>query len=229
MKDSKTIDFSTVLASAVHDMKNSLCMLIQSIDFLSHEAQKRNDKDSDELAKLHYEASRLNTNLMQLLSLYRAERDQLPLHIEEHYLDDVIDEIITKNALYIENNQLEVDTCVDDELVWYFDIDMISNLLNDIFINALRYSKGKIYISARLNEGGLQVIIEDNGEGYPERMLKIQDMPMQDVDLNAGRTGLGLFFSRLIATAHTNADKEGKITLENGGTLGGSKFTLFLP
>ncbi|WP_199915573.1 sensor histidine kinase [Saccharobesus litoralis] len=224
-----SIDFSTVLASAVHDMKNSLCMLIQSIDKLSHKMSNQSNEDAEELARLHYEASRLNTNLLQLLTLYRAEKNQMPLNVEEHYLDDVFDEILAKNELYIEKNKLEVSINVDNELCWHFDIDMISSLLNDIFINALRYSAGFICMSADIIDNELIITVEDNGEGYPERMLAIQNSEMHDLDLNAGRTGLGLYFARLIAAAHTNIDKQGSIELTNGGKLGGSVFKLRLP
>ncbi|NTS77629.1 HAMP domain-containing histidine kinase [Catenovulum sp. SM1970] len=210
-------------------MKNSLCMLIQSIDTLSTQSAEQDKEQSEELARLHYEASRLNTNLLQLLSLYRAEKNQLPLNVEEHYIEDLIDEVLAKNELYIENHQLSVEADFDSELVWYFDMDMISNLLNDIFINALRYSKGKIHVKAELEAEQLKISIADNGEGYPESMLAISEVEMHDLDLNAGRTGLGLFFARLIAQAHQNKNKQGKILLQNGGSLGGSVFTLYLP
>lgn len=229
MTEHNQVDFSTVLASAVHDMKNSLCMLIQSIDTLSANVADKDPQEAEELARLHYEAARLNTNLLQLLSLYRVEKNQLPLNIESHYLDDVIEELVAKNELYIENLGIQVSIEIEEELHWYMDVDLISNLLNDIFINALRYSKNKILITAVQDNDNLVVHIEDNGDGYPQSMLDITVMPMQDVNLNAGRTGLGLYFARLIAGAHHNGDKVGAIKLANNSRLGGSCFTLTLP
>jgi len=221
------IDFSSVLASSVHDMKNSLCLLIQSIDRLSEQAQEQ--ETSSELAKLHYEASRLNTNLLQLLSLYRAEKSSLPVNIEEHHILDIVEEIMTKNQLYLENNQINVDLDIDESLSWYIDIDLISNLLNDIFINAMRYTDSRIKISAKVLENQLMICIEDNGPGYSQHMLEQTSMTMQDLNLTNGRTGLGLFFAKLIAKAHQNEDQSGKIELKNGGELGGSQFILTLP
>ena len=78
------IDFATVLASAVHDMKNSLCMLIQSTELIQQESAQLSGDARDELARLNYEANRLNSNLLQLLSLYRLERNQLPVQIDQH-------------------------------------------------------------------------------------------------------------------------------------------------
>lgn len=229
MKDDPKIDFSTVLASAVHDMKNSLCMLIQSIEHLGHSSSADNPQQADELASLHYEASRLNTNLLQLLSLYRAEKHQLPLTIEENYVSDVVEEMLAKNELYIEKKGLTIELEVSADLCWFFDLDLIGNLLNDIFINAMRYSKNLIKISAAIKNDQLEITIEDNGEGYPQHMLELIDMPMQDLNLTTGRTGLGLFFARMIANAHKNNKKSGKIELNNGGIYKGSIFKLILP
>lgn len=228
MDNPKHIDFSSVLASSVHDMKNSLCMLIQSIDTLAQD-QQHNPKSAQELAKIHYEASRLNTNLLQMLSLYRVEKDQLPLLIEEHYVSDIIDELVEKNRLYSDNREITVEFDIEDNLIWYFDESLISNLLNDVFVNALRYTTDKIKIKAFVKDKCLQVDIEDNGAGYPEHMLNDTELPMQEFDIENNRTGLGLFFARLIANAHTNKNQAGYIKLSNNKALGGSVFSLVLP
>jgi K+-sensing histidine kinase KdpD len=224
------IDFSSVLACAVHDMKNSLCMLIQSIDTLSDiEAQSPDPKKSDELAKIHYEASRLNTNLLQMLSLYRVEKNQLPVLIDEHYIADIIEELLAKNCFYSESRSINIQTHVSPDLTWYFDENLIGNLLNDVFVNAMRYTKNTIVIRVDVIANQLEVTIEDNGCGYPEQMLASSDWVMQNLDLDNSRTGLGLFFARLIAGAHKNKDKTGYIKLNNDNDTGGSVFTLVLP
>ena len=228
MDNAKHIDFSSVLASSVHDMKNSLCMLIQSIDTLA-QGQNTDPRSAQELAKIHYEASRLNTNLLQMLSLYRVEKNQLPLMVEEHHVEDLLEELVEKNLLYSQNRGIDVELEIEDELIWYFDDSLIGNLLNDIFVNALRYTKDKIIIKAQIIDEHLHITIIDNGEGYPEHMLNDTQLPMQDFDLDNNRTGLGLFFARLIASAHTNKNDTGYIKLSNNEQLGGSVFTLVLP
>ncbi|EWH12145.1 histidine kinase [Catenovulum agarivorans DS-2] len=210
-------------------MKNSLCMLIQSIEHLGQNCAQHDPEQATELASLHYEASRLNTNLLQLLSLYRAEKHQLPLTIEENFVADLVEEMLAKNELYIEKKGLTIELEVDDDLCWFFDLDLIGNLLNDIFINAMRYSKNLIKISAAIYNDQLEICIEDNGNGYPPEMLQLIDMPMQELNLSTGRTGLGLFFARMIASAHTNNKNTGRIELKNGGKYNGSVFKLILP
>lgn len=225
----RSIDFSTVLASSVHDMKNSLCLLIQSIENLSNKLELQGASEAQELAGIHYEASRLNSNLLQILALYREDCDSLPLNIDEYYLDEVLEELLAKNQLYIDNRALNVTFDIEDELVWYFDSELVANLLNDIFVNAMRYCKSSILVRAFTENGELHVQVVDDGAGYPPNMLNsLVDQPSQ-FNITMSRTGLGLYFAQLIASKHVQDGKTGNIKLENGGLYNGSVFTLTLP
>lgn len=222
------IDFSAVLASAVHDMKNSLCLLTKSIEDVGNHFPA-DTEEAEKIAVIHYEASRMNTSLVQILSLYRADLNELPLNLDEHFADDLIDELLATNKNYITQKKVSVSTDVQDGLSWYFDVNLINVLLNDVLINAMRYGNTKINIGVKEVSGLFQIIIEDDGPGYPESMLKNTLTNMRDFDISTGRTGLGLFFARMIAEAHVNDDIKGNIQLTNGGSLGGSVFTLELP
>ncbi|MDN4501325.1 HAMP domain-containing sensor histidine kinase [Alteromonadaceae bacterium BrNp21-10] len=223
------IDFSTVLASAVHDMKNSLCLLLQSIETLTDELGQSHPGAVDQLASIHYEASRLNTSLMHILSLYRVGKDKLPLNIDEYFVEDLIDEVVATNQNYTANKNMTLEVQQPDDLVWYYDQELICALLNDILINAIRYSKKHILLNVSVEDSYLCIRVEDDGMGYPQSMIDANLTDMQDFDISTGRTGLGLYFAKMIANAHTRADRNGIILMENGGTYGGSVFTLKLP
>lgn len=223
------IDFSTVLAAAVHDMKNSLCLLTQTLEDLSHTVKTDCPEAKQCLASAHYEASRLNTGLVQLLSLYRAEMESLPLNVDEVFIEDLVEQLLSDNESYAQHKKMQLKVEQQPDLAWYLDNDLIILLLNDVLINAMRYSKQNILLSLFEKNDYLYVRVEDDGRGYPSSMLKATTINIQDFDISQGRTGLGLFFARLIAEAHTNGDRKGEIHLSNGGSLGGSVFTLKLP
>lgn len=223
-----TFDFSAVLASSAHDMKNSLCLLIQLIEEVSEQVPE--GSATENMAKVHYEAQRINSGLIQLLTLYRQQNDSLPLNIEEHHWDEVVEELLLNNEMYLEQRGIDVTTDIDDSAVGYFDKDLISHLLNDVIINAMRYTADKLFIKVMVDEHkGCQVSVLDNGNGFPNDMLKQAQMPMQQLDMKQGRTGLGLYFAHLIAQAHQRNDKKGFIELKNNGHLGGGVFSLTLP
>ncbi|MDX3775470.1 HAMP domain-containing sensor histidine kinase [Chromatiaceae bacterium AAb-1] len=224
-----TIDFATVLASSVHDMKNSLCMLIQSAELIQQESAFLSENAREELARLNYEANRLNSNLLQLLTLYRLGKDQLPVQIDQHYLSDITEEILLKNHYLSSQQKIDISLDVPDDLAWFFDRDLITNLLNDIFVNALRYSRKQIQFTATTEHDRLIIEIHDDGPGFPELMLRNSREQMNNPDLGNSHTGLGLFFAKLIAQAHKHHGNTGSIELFNGGKLGGGVFRLTLP
>ncbi len=226
---SQTIDFSSVLAAAVHDMKNSLCLLIQSIESLAELIPPGDNAVSDQVASVHYEATRLNTNLVQILSLYRAELDKLPITIDECFIDDLFDDVMSSVRIYMEQKNLLVSINVQEDISWYLDRELIFMLINDVLINAMRYGTSQIQLSAKIHDNILVITVEDDGDGYPESMLQKSTQDLAGFDVSQGRTGLGLYFARLIANAHSRDKQHGQIALSNGGSLGGSVFEVRLP
>ncbi|EKE84270.1 sensor histidine kinase [Idiomarina xiamenensis] len=226
-ESNKTLDFPTILASSAHDMKNSLCLFVQAIESLAERMQGQ--PESEELARLHYEAQRINGSLVQLLALYRHEHEPLSFDAEQIFIEELLEEVLLNHELYAEHRQIETELRIDSELQWYVDRDLLSNLLNDIVANALRYSADKLLITASCENQQLHICINDDGEGYPAEMLKASTQPLQQYDFSASRTGLGLFFAQLIAQTHKNQNGCGHITLANGGELGGGLFRLVLP
>tara|TARA_R110002126_G_scaffold10245_74_gene46756 strand:+ start:4411 stop:5100 length:690 start_codon:yes stop_codon:yes gene_type:complete len=229
MPAAPAIDFATVLACSVHDMKNSLCMLIQSAELVQAESDQLSGDSREELARLNYEANRLNSNLLQLLSLYRLEREQLPIQVDQHYIAEIFEELVLKNQYFASQRGIEVIVRVDENLCWYFDRDLIINVLNDAMANALRYSNGRIELSAKLSADNLLMTVADDGPGFPDFMLKNANPDMNKLDLRHGHTGLGIFFAKLIAQAHRNKKLQGQVVLHNGGHLKGGTFSIQLP
>lgn len=223
------IDFASVLASTVHDMKNSLCMLIQATELIQQESLQLSTAAQDELARLNYEANRLNSNLLQLLSLYRLERNQLPVQIDQHVVADVTEEVLLKNQFFSEQQKLQITLEQPDNLYWYFDYDLIVNLLNDAVANALRYCRQHIALVVTTQQEQLVIEVHDDGKGFPDFMLNATPFNMNTPDLANNHTGLGIFFATLITIAHQNKGKHGSVELINGGRFGGGVFRLSLP
>jgi signal transduction histidine kinase len=204
-------------------------MLIQSLDSLAMKISDEHPKYGQELAKLHYEASRLNGDLVHLLALYRSDLKKLPLHIEEFFIEDLVEELVSRNQLYIGSRDIEVSIDIEPDLCWYLDPDLVGSLLNDVLANALRYTEKRIAITARNEDYCLIVEISDDGSGYPDEMLALNEPNNESFNILKGRTGLGLYFARLIAGAHKRGNLTGTIELKNNSCLGGSAFTLKLP
>ena len=186
MSKNDPLDFSTILATSVHDIKNSLFMLLQSIENLDLAENLTKDQHKS-FADLHYQTSRINGTVMQLLTLYRDEKQQLPIYIEENSVNELLEDLIDRHRLYLNSNDINVTIDVDEDLVGYCDSDLIGYLLSDIFVNALRHTRGEVKISASNDDQFLVLKVEDNGEGFPNHMLDINEKQNEFFNFNANK------------------------------------------
>lgn len=226
MKSSSTLDFPSILAFSVHEMKNSLSTINELIQHFAQQDQLRHHQ---ELVQLEFEANRMNNSLMQLLILYKIDESKFSPDIDEYLVLDILNEVAAQQASLFAINGIDLEINCPDDLLCYCDINLISNALSTVVNNAQRYTHGKILLSAALEHEYIVFYVEDDGQGYPERFLIPAAIEQTTVNINTGSTGLGLFFVSVIAKMHTNGSKTGFIQLDNHSRLGGAKFKLFLP
>ncbi|MBU2874477.1 sensor histidine kinase [Marinobacter salexigens] len=225
--NNRNIDFSMVLALTVHDMKNSLGMLLNSLDELRIR-NATNQTDTNSFNTLQYEAERIHNDLVQLLGIYRLGENNLSAHIEEQYVPDFLSEHLARHLPLLEG--LGIECSIDAEpLNGFFDANLLTGALNNIINNAIRYTTSQIKLSARESEGYLVIRVEDDGKGYPKSMQHTGTQSFKSLDFNTGNTSLGLFFVSAVADLHSEGDRNGCIRLHNGGELGGGVFEIWLP
>ncbi len=226
-EDNQSIDFSMIIASAVHDMKNSLGMLLNSLDDL-RASHADTLADPSSFNTLQYEAERVHSDLIQLLGLYRLGEQSLSAHIEEHYVPDFLTQQLARHQPLLSGHGIQYDVVADD-LTGFYDEDLLTGVLNNTINNSIRYSNGQLRLTAREEDDYLVIGVEDDGRGYPEHMQKHGPVAFKSLDFNSGSTSLGLFFASSVAQLHRNGDREGFIRICNGGTLQGGVFEIWLP
>jgi K+-sensing histidine kinase KdpD len=230
MKDNdEGLDFSMVIASVVHDMKNSLSTLMNAHNQWLTQLPAA-QQGIPEHGAIEYEFAHLNGMLVQLLGLYKLGVNQLPLRPDYQDLDDFIGALLAFHQDVLHSHGLVATYEIDgfNEL-GFFDRDLIGSVVANIIINAIRYARHALLISAHKEAGQLVLTINDDGPGYPEQMLERQSDFVQGINQNSGSTGLGLYFAARIAERHERSGVRGHIELANGGKLGGAKFVIYLP
>lgn len=218
-----SIDFSMVIASAVHDMKNSLGMLLNSLDELRQE-----HADIQGFNTLQYEAERVHSDLVQLLGIYRLGEQTLSAHIEEHFVPEFLTNHLARHQPLLSGHDIQYDVVADD-VNGFFDDDLLTGVLNNTINNAIRYTHNRIRLTASERDNYLVIGVEDNGAGYPEHMQKDGPVSFKSLDFNSGSTSLGLFFASSVAQLHRDGNRQGFIRVRNGGELGGGVFEIWLP
>lgn len=221
---------SLLLASSVHDIKNSLSMLLNTLDNVIEETPISSDAQRQQFSTLRSEAARINHSLIYLLGLYRLQRHELPLQIQEVYVGDFLDEQIAANELLFSIRQITVQCDCDESLTGYFDPTLIAGVIGNVLVNAARYAKQTIRVSAVAGKnGGVTLEVGDDGPGFPEKMLGSNYQHRENgISFDSGSTNLGLFFAAEVAYLHRRGDVHGAIALNNVSPHG-SLFTLTLP
>ncbi len=224
-----SVDMATFLASSAHDMKNSISLLIRGLEGILGTVDATSFAAYDDLAQMTYEAKRVNSNLIQLLTLYKIGQDIYPFDPQPVALGDFIDIIAAQSGELLKSQGVALEHACEPDLYWDFDEDLVTGIIGNAFNNAIHYTRDRVRLSAARVDGQLELRIEDNGGGYPRHMLDECADCMRGVDFAAGSTGLGLYFSAIVARMHRQRERCGEIRLENGGALGGGCFILRLP
>lgn len=207
-----------LIAAALHDAKNGLNTLGVWLD----QADRANP--SPALDQARHQAARINTQLVELLALYREERGILRLAIADHDLYDFLDDL--KQEWLPPPDTAIVLHWPDAPPIpaWAFDAYQVKLVLFDALRNALRHAHSTV--SLHLSQepgGGLRFTVADDGPGFPD------DSGRLGATMGNGGSGLGLRFARLVASHHTTpGGKQGRLEMNNAPT-GGALFSLILP
>ena len=226
------LDFSAIMASSVHDMKNSIQLLLgtldEVIDDLPADAQPH-----AKILRAEAEGRRINDQLIQLLTLYKAGNTQQSLRLCEHSIDEFLEEILIENQALLSLRGIELNVACDEEMAWFFDRELLKGVINNLITNAQQHTNNRIQLSAIIHDKKLRLYIDDNGPGYSSTMLKRYREPDEitasENSSESGGTGLGLFFSATIAHLHKNRNECGYLQTSNEGIDGGARCTIVLP
>jgi len=222
-------DFSAIIASSVHDMKNSLCMLLGALDEIMTNCDPAKCPSFEGFSHVRYEGNRVNNSLIQLLSLYRINNDQYSLNLTENDVEECLEECFLESQGLLELKGIKSELNCEEDLLWYFDRNLIIGMLNSVINNSYKYTKSIIKINTEIENDYLVISVEDDGGGYPDAMLHAGGEHVPGIDYKTGSTGLGLYFASQIANMHEHKGKRGYITTTNDGISGGGKFCIYIP
>ncbi len=227
------LDFATVLASTIHDMKNSLGLLLQTIEVLEKQRGNMAPKSAVQFRELRYESQRLNSQLMQLLAIYKLQKQLYSPNIEEWSVAEILEECVLEHTAQLEGRDIHIQWQCAEELSGFFDRELINGVINNIVNNAYRYARNQVLLTAQAYThpvgSGIEICVIDDGPGYPEALLFDHNRDITTLDFHAGRTGLGLYFCSLVADLHRNKTVRGHVACDNTGIEGGGCFRLYLP
>jgi two-component system phosphate regulon sensor histidine kinase PhoR len=199
----------------------------------------RNEKVLEDREKINYfngiikeENQRMNRQVETILKASQLEKQEVDLNLKPVHIHEVIKDVVDNFALQLEDRKGKVELTLDaqNDTIEADEVH-ISNLVNNLVDNALKYSKENIppvvKLSTHSNGKKFSLKIEDNGIGMTRDTLKKIFERFYRAHTgnihNVKGFGLGLSYVKTMVEAH-----DGDIKAES--ILGkGSTFTVDLP
>lgn len=170
-------------------------------------------------------AERMNKIIMDLDMISRFESERINLQIEENNIVEICQEIYESLELNAEENAISLNFAKNyvNPIMVQCDRDKIGQVIQNLVINAIKYSEPDSQVLIRFLdvESNILIEVEDNGPGIHEKHLNRLFERFYRVDKsrarNEGGTGLGLSIVKHIVEAHghrvqvKSAEGEGSI------------------
>jgi signal transduction histidine kinase len=218
------------LATLAHELRNPLAPIRSAVEVMR---SKGLNDPSLEWARdvINRQAGNMARLVDELLDVSRIATGKLVLRREPTQLQTIIARAIESSRNLIEANQHRLEVVLPDDPV-RLEVDEIrliqvfSNLLN----NAAKYTEpgGQIRLRGQVDDGQVEVRIEDSGVGIPQDMLShvfgLFTQVGRSLDRAQGGLGVGLALVRRIVELHG-----GTVTAESPGLNRGSTFTVRFP
>ncbi|MCU0514552.1 MAG: HAMP domain-containing histidine kinase [Anaerolineae bacterium] len=214
------------MANVSHDLKTPLT----SIQGYAQAIMDFPDKDPSGSARIIYdEAARLNRLVVELTDLVRMQSGRLSMKSEALDMGEIAAAIGQRLAVVARKKQVSLKLKTAPMPPIAGDGDRMAQVLTNLISNAIKFTPtgGTVLVRTAVNNGGVEVSVQDTGVGIPAADLPRIFERFYQVDKVRGPergTGLGLAIVREIVQAHG-----GTITVASPGEGRGTTFTIWLP
>jgi signal transduction histidine kinase len=187
--------------------------------------------DEAEIANLYGQTRHLILLVKDLRELAQAEAQQLPLNKQETDLVMLIEETLQIFEPVTEQKGVMLKSELEDNLpAVMVDASRMRQVLDNLIANALHHtpSGGKIIIHGAATNRGIQLTVQDTGEGIsPEHLPHVFDRfyrTDRSRSRETGGTGLGLAIVKALVEI-----QGGQVQVDSQGLDLGTSFTINLP
>lgn len=218
--------YNTLLNSLSHELRTPIATIIGATDNLQSNSNNLSPQNKNDLITEISKASlRLNQQVENLLNMSRLESGFIQPKKDWTDINELIYDVVKR----VEENKITQKISINiNPSIPLFKIDkgMLEQVIGNLLNNACQHTEAHsvINIIAQCHADVLEIIIEDNGKGFPsDEIAHVFEKFYRLRNARAGGTGLGLS----IVKGFTEA-MGGTVQLENI-SAGGARFTIELP
>jgi two-component system OmpR family sensor kinase len=196
-----------LLRDVSHELRSPLARLQLALSL----AQRGDAGVTANLARIGREADRLEQLIARALLLARLERPALGAESERVDVAALLGEIVADVAIEAEARRSRVELTTSGTLEVMGDREALRSAFENVLRNAVRYSPtgSQLYVRAQRSDKSIEVMVEDQGPGVPEKDLALIFEPFYRVDAARDRAeggeGLGLAIAARAVALHHGA------------------------
>lgn len=193
-----------LLRDVSHELRSPLARLQLALSL----AQRGDAGAADNLARIGREADRLEDLIARALLLARLERPALGIESEQVNVAALLEEIVGDVAIEADARGSRVELQAVGTLELIADREALRSAFENVLRNAVRYSPSgsQLTVRAHRSAASIEVVIEDQGPGVPEKDLALIFEPFYRVDASRDRAeggeGLGLAIAARAIALH---------------------------
>lgn len=210
-----------VEAQLVHDMRNTAMVLHEAAMQLHNSRETLSPVMVGQLTEMLARRSDMLLRLLSDLSTaHLVEQGELDLSLQRVFLADICGEVLAEQR---PADDLRITVEVADDAVVVADPIRLTQVLDNLVTNAVRYGGPNIRVSAVREGAHVRLTVRDDGPGVsPELVETLFDAYVRGTEShNVGGSGLGLLIVRQLCEAMSG-------TIEYDGCQG-SAFTATFP
>jgi len=219
---------SQMTSGLAHELKSPLGAIQGALDVLSSAVlnPKGNQAQvSEYLEMIQKNTERMEGAIQDLLNVARIQEGAAVAEKEEGDLNKVIEAVAEIYRPAAGQKNLEITTDIQPLPPVKFDRVKIEHVISNLISNAIKCSeRGQIRICGEKLKGAIQISVQDEGKGIPERFHKKIFERFFQVEKQGKGSGIGLAIAKAWVELHG-----GKIWVESEGEGHGSKFFFTLP
>jgi len=220
---------SRFFANMTHELRTPLAMVLTTLELLMQgEMGEFTEPQRNSFQTMYRSALKLLKLINDLLDLSRLEESQLRLRVDEHDLVEQLGALTEQTQVLARRKSISLRFLPEPQraLVWC-DPERLERVFVNLLSNALKFtpSGGHVDVSLLEEGGAFQVVVEDDGPGFPPDKAEKLFERFYQLDMAGtrrhGGTGIGLALAREIVLLHG-----GKIEAKSEGK--GARFTVTL-
>lgn len=199
----KLASLGQLTATIAHEIRNPLSAISHASQLLEEGGLQEDDKPM--LHIIHRHVERINRIVSDVMSVSQGHSPE-PEHIELNAFIKQLMQRWEEQGLATHRIHIQIP---HTEFYVIFDQHQLGQVLENLVVNALKYSDSTVTISATYQQDDIpQVIVSDKGEGVPKEQESRLFEPFYTLAKDG--TGLGLFLSR----EHCQAN-QARLTYQN--------------